>query len=543
MTFYLKYRPQKIDDLDLKDVRETLAKIVKSKNIPHAFLFSGPKGSGKTSAARILAKVVNCESTSLKLRGPGKMEPCNKCAQCTSITNGNNIDVIELDAASHRGIDDIRTLREGVMLAPARAKKKVYIIDEAHMLTTEASNALLKTLEEPPAHVVFILATTNPEKLIETIRSRTFSINFKKATSEEIVRSLSKVISGEKIKADKKILIMVAQASDGSFRDAVKILEELTLDNKKLVDKFVEEYLFSKRLFDVDKFFEFLSSRNANKAISLIESAVTKGVLVKAISSSVIRRLRDSYLAKIGIEDIDLGLFSKTELILLIKLFSKSLSQISESVIDQLPLEIAIAEWCEEELNPFGKLRPFGSELRVEEIDAERSRNIKTQNTLQAGPETKLETKSEGGNNKSHSENSSSNSIKQETKSVTELVKSVKKTTVSVTEEVWKQILAAIRPKNTSTEALLRAARPMNYDGNTLELGVFYRFHKERLEMREHRSLLEDVASEIFGSQVKIVCSLTEQPIKEESEEINTNALSEAEDDDIVKVAKEIFGS
>jgi len=510
MTFYLKYRPQKIGDLDLNDVRETLTKIVKSKNIPHAFLFSGPKGSGKTSAARILAKVINCEKTQ-KSNPPAGGEPCNKCAQCTSITNGNNIDVIELDAASHRGIDDIRTLREGVMLAPARAKKKVYIIDEAHMLTTEASNALLKTLEEPPAHVVFILATTNPEKLIETIRSRTFSINFKKATSEEIVRSLSKVISGEKIKADKKILMMVAEASDGSFRDAVKILEELTLDNKKLIDKFVEEYLFSKRLFDVDKFFEFLYSQSAHKAISLIESAVAKGVLVKAISISIIRCLRESYLAKIGMKGIDLGLFrqkptslfSKTELILLIKLFSKSLSQIPESVIDQLPLEIAIAEWCEEE----------------------------------------LKTKSEGGNNKSHSENSSSNPIKKDSKSVTDIVKSVKKTTVSVTEEVWRQILAAVRPKNTSTEALLRAARPMNYDGNTLELGVFYRFHKERLEMREHRSLLEDVASEIFGSQVKIVCSLTEQPVKVESEEINTNALSEAEDNDIVKVAKEIFGS
>src|SRR3990172_2163032 len=223
MTFYLKYRPQKIDDLDLNDVRETLTKIVKSENIPHAFLFSGPKGSGKTSAARILAKVVNCEKRQ-KSHPPAGGEPCNKCAQCTSITNGNNIDVIELDAASHRGIDDIRTLREGVMLAPARAKKKVYIIDEAHMLTTEASNALLKTLEEPPAHVVFILATTNPEKLIGTVRSRTTYISFRKATLEEIEHSLKKVVIGEKMKVDKKVLEDVAKAANGSFRDAIKLL-------------------------------------------------------------------------------------------------------------------------------------------------------------------------------------------------------------------------------------------------------------------------------------------------------------------------------
>src|SRR3972149_7234623 len=161
MTFYLKYRPQKLDELDLKDVRERLVNIVKSKKIPHALLFSGQKGSGKTSAARIIAKIVNCERRNRK-NPPADGVPCNKCDQCTSITNGNNIDVIELDAASHRGIDDIRTLREGVMLAPARAKKKVYIIDEAHMLTTEASNALLKTLEEPPSSTVFTLSTSNP---------------------------------------------------------------------------------------------------------------------------------------------------------------------------------------------------------------------------------------------------------------------------------------------------------------------------------------------------------------------------------------------
>ena len=164
-TYYLKYRPNKIKELDLKEVRESLNKIVKSGKISHAFLFSGPKGSGKTSAARIIAKIVNCER-----RKKNQQEPCSRCEQCKSISQGANIDVIELDAASHRGIDDVRSLRDAVKLAPAKAPKKVYIIDEAHMLTTEASNALLKTLEEPPKHVMFILATTNPEKLIDTIK-------------------------------------------------------------------------------------------------------------------------------------------------------------------------------------------------------------------------------------------------------------------------------------------------------------------------------------------------------------------------------------
>jgi DNA polymerase-3 subunit gamma/tau len=235
-TLYLKYRPQKIDELDIAEARESLGKIVKSGEVPHAFLFSGPKGTGKTSAARIIAKIVNCES--------GGAKPCDKCDQCKSISVGGNIDVIEIDAASHRGIDDVRTLRDAVKLSPAQAKKKVYIIDEAHMLTTEASNALLKTLEEPPEHVMFILATTNPEKLIPTIRSRTTNINFRKATDDEVIRSLLRVVAGEKKKISEASLSLIAKAANGSFRDATKILEQLFTEEKSLAEEDIKEYLF-----------------------------------------------------------------------------------------------------------------------------------------------------------------------------------------------------------------------------------------------------------------------------------------------------------
>src|SRR5260221_3257151 len=196
MTLYLKYRPQIIDELDLTQVRDTLKKIIASGEIPHGFLFSGPKGTGKTSSARILAKVINCENL------PAGGEPCNNCEACLSIIKGTNIDVIELDAASNRGIDDVRSLKETIMLAPSASKKKGYIIDEAHMLTTEAANALLKTLEEPPAHVIFILATTNPEKLPGTVRSRLVNVAFQKASHEEIKRQISRVAKGEKLKIE-----------------------------------------------------------------------------------------------------------------------------------------------------------------------------------------------------------------------------------------------------------------------------------------------------------------------------------------------------
>src|SRR3990167_11242532 len=188
MVFYRKYRPQKIEELDSKEVREKLYNVLESSSVPHAFLFTGSKGLGKTSTARIVAKVLNCEK---KTKG---IEPCNKCEQCVSITNGTNMDILEIDGASNRGIDEIRDLREKVKLSPMSATRKVYIIDEVHMLTQEAFNALLKTLEEPPSHVVFILCTTEPHKVPGTIISRCLRIQFKRATEEELVRSFGKII-------------------------------------------------------------------------------------------------------------------------------------------------------------------------------------------------------------------------------------------------------------------------------------------------------------------------------------------------------------
>jgi len=212
MTFYLKYRPQRLNELDLAAVREALTEVLKAKSLPHAWLFSGPKGTGKTSAARILAKAINCQ----KRHPPaGGAEPCQKCGSCIAVSSGRSLDIIEIDAASNRGIDDIRDLKEKIRLAPAQLKYKVYIIDEVHMLTAEAFNALLKTLEEPPEHAVFILATTEPAKLPETITSRCFLIPFNRASEAEIIRSLNRVIIGEHIKIAGGDLAAVAERVSG----------------------------------------------------------------------------------------------------------------------------------------------------------------------------------------------------------------------------------------------------------------------------------------------------------------------------------------
>src|SRR3989344_8158332 len=349
MTLYLKYSPQTIDELDLEVVGETLKNIIKSGNIPHAFLFSGPKGGGKTSAARIIAKVVNCESSSTKLRGSEKIEPCNKCSQCVSITTGNNIDVVELDAASHRGVDEVRALRDAVKLAPAKAKNKVYIIDEAHMLTTEASNALLKTLEEPPGHVYFILATTNPEKLVDTIRSRTVSISFKKASTQELVRSLEKVAKGEKLKVDKETLEVIAKASNGSFRDATKILEQIIAEGKKLKKEEIEELLFQRKAFDIEVLLGHLKDRNSKAALEVVEKAAGAGVSVPNLLEATLSKLREGLLAKVGVGEGHLPGWEKGEIISLIKAFYLSLKEMAGVPLEQLPMEVAIVEWCGEE--------------------------------------------------------------------------------------------------------------------------------------------------------------------------------------------------
>jgi DNA polymerase-3 subunit gamma/tau len=498
-AFYLKYRPQKIAELDLVAVKEVLTKVLQRGQKPHAFLFCGPKGTGKTSAARILAKAVNC----LKNKGVG--EPCNQCEMCKEITEGRSIDFYEIDGASNRGIDDIRELREKIKLAPARAQKKVYIIDEVHMLTTEAFNALLKTLEEPPEHAIFILCTTVAQKLPETIISRCMRFNFKKANVGEIVSSLRRVVGGEKLKVDDEALTEIAKAASGSFRDGTKILEQASLTGEKITALSVRNILGELESFNSNEFLKLLVKREAKNAVLWIGEAVHGGVDLKMMVTSLIETLRKILLKKIGVpEEIEeaeeIGESLTTEEVKkLIGLLSLSLQEMGGAVIPQLPLEMAIVEWCDVDL---------GEKMTKKTGKAEETEETEE---VKAAEEEKRAV-NQGGDGK---------------------------VDFLEVEKKWGQVLLGLRSVNHSVEALLRSCRPANISGDLLTIEVFYKFHKERLETMVYRKMVEKAVFDLFGRPLKLKWILKEKIAKKKEEEENISGKKV--EDDIIKAAEEIF--
>src|SRR3989344_3003758 len=227
LALYRKYRPQVFSEIiGQEHVVQILTNAITAAKISHAYLFSGPRGSGKTTIARLLAKAVNCEDKK-------DYEPCNKCPSCLEINQGRSLDLIEIDAASHRGIDEIRELKEGIKFTPTKSKYKVFIIDESHQLTKEAANALLKTLEEPPSHAIFILATTEIQKMIPTVISRCQRFDFRRLTLPEILKRLEIISKKENLQIEKEALEVIALNSGGSFRDAEGLLDQVIIFSGK----------------------------------------------------------------------------------------------------------------------------------------------------------------------------------------------------------------------------------------------------------------------------------------------------------------------
>lgn len=289
-ALYRKYRPSNFDEVvGQQPIIQTLKNAIVQNRIAHAYLFCGPRGTGKTSIAKIFAKMLNCEDESNK--------PCGKCTNCKMVQNGSHPDIIEIDAASNNGVDEVRNLIDKVKYAPMQGKYKVYIIDEVHMMTTGAFNALLKTIEEPPAHVVFILATTEPNKVIPTIISRCQRFDFNKVSQKDIEKRLSIVCKEEKIEIDPEAISLIAQLADGGMRDSLSILDQcIAYCSSNITVDDVREIYGVLTTSDIGKLFEHLYAHEVDALIQQIQECSDKGMDLKRLTSDFITLLKESII-------------------------------------------------------------------------------------------------------------------------------------------------------------------------------------------------------------------------------------------------------
>lgn len=476
MSLYLKYRPKTIDELDLAGVRKALGEMVAGNKLSHAYLLTGPRGAGKTSTARIIARIVNCEKNKGQLG-----EPCNECDSCKSILEGRAVDVIEMDAASNRGIDDIRELKEKIRLAPAQLAKKVYIIDEVHMLTTEAFNALLKTLEEPPNHSLFVLCTTELHKVPETIISRCVQLKFSKASPIELSRAFARVTMGEGREISEEALLYLAKMVDGSFRDGVKLLEQVLLSEGKIELSQMEELVAGKSGSKIGELVEALIAKNSSLALELVGQMQGEGMDINYLLLGLMRGLRDLLLAGNAELEVTKLIFSLDEV-----------ARRSASALDgELLLQVAIVEWCgvQKQVNDSGK-----------------------------------------GKKNKESEKNSAEVVKEQPAKLQGINPS----------NVWQKLLGNLNGDSITLGALLAKAMPMRLAGDELVIGVAYDFHRQQLMNEKTLVKLERAAEKIVGSPIKIRCEVVESKLGAR-EPVGEDGGSE--DNDIIDEATKIFVS
>ena len=362
LALYRKYRPATFGDLIGQDlVVQILREAAKQDKLAHAYLFAGPRGTGKTTTARLVAKITNCEKRIADPKFKAKGEPCNACETCRGIDEGRNLDIIEIDAASNRGIDEIRNLKESVRLAPSSSRTKVFIIDEAHQLTKDAANALLKTLEEPPPYVIFILATTETEKIPATIVSRTQQFHFKHVPLKRIAEKLGTIAKAEKMRIDPETLELIAASGEGSFRDAESLLDQLiSLGEEQISLETVEALVGKVGLHKIASFAGLLLAGNMEGALEALNEIQDGGYNLAQFTKDLIQHVRRTAVLKFNpamkafferelSEDTVRGLTEHAKLftdrhVELLKNLIQAYGQMRYSQFPIVPLEVAIIE-------------------------------------------------------------------------------------------------------------------------------------------------------------------------------------------------------
>ena len=362
LAIYRKYRPKTFEGvLGQESVTEILKNAASLNRLAHAYLFYGPRGCGKTTTARLIAKIANCETRQKDETFRKKGEPCNYCRVCKEVDEGHALDIIEIDAASNRGIDEIRNLKEGINLSPTSYAYKVFIIDEAHQLTKEAFNALLKTLEEPPAHAILILATTQFEKIPATITSRTQRFHFKRVSLVTIVEKLEKIVKAEKIEISKQAMELIAAAAEGSFRDAESLLDQIASLKEKIDLQSVEEIIGQVGFLKTAELAELLVKNDLSKSLEYISEINEGGYNLVQFNKDLIHYLRRVLSLKLNpqietmfkkeITNSELETIKKhskiaedQQLIKLIKSLIEAYTEMRYSPFTVVPLEVAIIE-------------------------------------------------------------------------------------------------------------------------------------------------------------------------------------------------------
>jgi len=490
MSLYLKYRPQNLKTIVGQDhIVTTLRNALVHSALTHAYLFSGPRGTGKTSFARILAKAINCKSL------VDGIEPCNTCESCTSILAGRMVDLIEIDAASNRGIDEMRELKEKIQFSPTQGKAKVYIIDEVHMLTKEAFNALLKTLEEPPSHAFFILATTEVHKIPETILSRCQQFSFRRIGEEDIVQRLGEIAHAEGVQTEPDALTLIARISNGGLRDAIGLLEQMTID-KAVLYKDVIAHLGITGPILTQTFYQALLEKDARTAIDLIGQVNGMGQNLAQFTRELIGFLREQMLVGLNAKR-DVG-----SLVRMIEIFSEAKLLLSSAAIPQLPLEIAVIKACGFEI-AMSKPAPATSTASAVKVEA-----------------PKMSTKTESESKVPVAENQDVN---------------FKELTLDEVRQSWKRILDKI--ETPFIRMSFMDGEPVSLEKGNLRLAFKSNTLMEKVANTMNQNEIHKAFSQIFNTKVTLKLELkkvTLEPVV---------APKKEESSLVADMAKEVFGA